>query len=213
MRFNNCIKIIILYIIQKLFLKKNDNIEKYFIKNECNYSLKYFININDSLCFNIIKIDYFFSIKYNLLKLKYKILVFDKNKNIILPSDLSLYNNLHIFCIIKIINKNITINSFPNINKNKYYECIEFININEKIKFGIKINKSKEKNENKEVFKYYFFLEKVFNYKKLNSKNNISFDPLLLNKEYIRLYKRYSNLKLSKIFRLKNYISNFLYIV
>ena len=203
MKFNNCIKIIILYIIQKLFLKKNESIEKVFIKNKYNNSLKYIININDSLYFNIIKIDYIFSIKYNLLKLKYKILVFDKNKNNILPSDLSLYNSLHLFCIIKIINKNIMINSFPNIYKNKYYECIEFININEKIKFGIKINKLKEKNENKEVFKYYFFLEKIFNYKKLNSKNNISFDPLLLNKEYIRLSKRYSNLKLSKIFKLK----------
>ena len=203
MKFNNCIKNIILYIIQKLFLKKNDNIEKYFIKIESNYSLKYFININDSLCFNIIKIEYFFSIKYNLLKLKYKILVFDKNKNIILPSDLSLYNNLHIFCIIKIINKNITINSFPNINKNKYYECIEFININEKIKIGIKIYKSKENNENIDNFKYYFFLEKIIKYKKLKYKNNKLFDPLLLNKEYIRLYKRILNLKVSKIFRLK----------
>ena len=55
---------------------------------------------------------------------------------------------MNLFCIIKIINKNITINSFPNIYKNKYYGCIEFININEKIKLGIKIYKTKEKIEN-----------------------------------------------------------------
>ena len=121
----------------------------------------------------------------------------------IFPSDLPLYNNLHIICVIEIINKNIIISSLPNIYQNKYYECIEFINIKEKIKFGIKIYQSKEKEENMEDFKKVFFLEKLFNYKKLNYKNIGLFDPLLLNKEYIRTSKRIYNQKTKETVRLK----------
>ena len=53
------------------------------------------------------------------------------------------------------------INSLPNIYQNKYYECIEFININEKIKFGIKIYQSKEKEDNMEDFRKVFFFRKT----------------------------------------------------
>ena len=203
MKFIFYIKIITLYLIKNLFSIKNKFIENNIIKNEFNISscesYKYFINKNNSIYFNINDINYIFSLKYNLLKLNYKILIFDKNKNFIFPSDLSLYNNLHITCIIKIINKNIQINSLPNIFHNKYYECVEFMNINEKIKFGIKIYQSKGKG-NMEVFKKIYLFEKKFKYKYLNSRNNDFFEPLLLNKEHIRVSKKIFNfaLKLKK---------------
>lgn len=212
MKFIFYIKIITLYLIKNLFSIKNKFIENNIIKNEFNISscesYKYFINKNNSIYFNINDINYIFSLKYNLLKLNYKILIFDKNKNFIFPSDLSLYNNLHITCIIKIINKNIQINSLPNIFHNKYYECVEFMNINEKIKFGIKIYQSKGKG-NMEVFKKIYLFEKKFKYKYLNSRNNDFFEPLLLNKEHIRVSKKIFNfaLKLKKSY-IKFPISN-----
>ena len=44
------------------------------------------------------------------IKIIFKIGFYDYNKNLILPSDLTLYNNLHIICNIKISNENIEIN-------------------------------------------------------------------------------------------------------
>ena len=63
--------------------------------------------------------------------------------------------------------------------------------------------KSKEKEENMENFNKVFFLEKLFNYKKLNYKDIGLFDPLLLNKEYIRTSKRIYNQKTKETVRLK----------
>ena len=199
MKLKIYIKILILYIIIRIFEKKDN----YIFKNEYKNSLNFFINNTNTLFFNINEINYFSIIKYNIVKIKYKISVFDKNKNIIFPSDLPLYNKLHIICVIEITNKNIMINSLPNIYQNKYYECIEFVNINEKIKFGIKIYQTKEKEDNMDDFRKVFFLEKLLNYKKLNYKDNGLFYPLLLNKEYIRALMRIYNQKTKETVRLK----------
>ena len=203
MKFNKYIKIIILYIINKLYVKKNEAIENDHIKNQNNYLLKFNINTNDYIFFNIISIDDFISIKYKIIKRKLKLLILDKNKNFISPSDLSLYKNINIICFIQIINKNIIINSYPNIYKNKFYECIEFIKINEKIKLGIKIYKSELTKGKPKVFTYYFTYYKIINYKNINSENNILFDPLLVNKDYIRLSKSIYKLKINETLRLK----------
>ena len=77
-----------------------------------------------------------YSLKYNLVKIVYKIGFFDENNNLILPSDLALYYNIHILCYIHISKENINISAIPSIFANKYYECIEFINLNENIKLG-----------------------------------------------------------------------------
>jgi hypothetical protein len=42
-------------------------------------------------------------------------------------------------CNIEIKNQNISIDSLANIKINKYFNCIEFFNINERMSFGIKI--------------------------------------------------------------------------
>jgi hypothetical protein len=126
-------------------------------------------------------------------------LIFDINNNFILPSDLTLFNQLHLICIITIKNQNVEINSLPNIYQNKYYECIEFININEKIKFGIKIYQKQENYENIKAFQTFFFLEKNFEYNQLNC-NNIFFDSLLINKKYL---KNVYNLNKNEALRLK----------
>lgn len=78
------------------------------IKNE-NNNIKniyqYYNNIeNTFIYFNIIDIVFIHSIKFKLMKIEYIIKIFDKNNNLLLPSDLVLYKNIHIICNIEIIN-------------------------------------------------------------------------------------------------------------
>ena len=83
-----------------------------------------------------------YSRQYNLTKISYLIQVFDSKDNSISPSDLALYYDLHIICLININSINIT--SLAGIEINKYFKCTEFINIEEdfQIRFAIyKINR------------------------------------------------------------------------
>ena len=112
-------------------------------------------------------------------------------------------------CIIKIINENFDKNSLPNIYQNKYYECIEFMNIKEKIQIGIVIYQTKKKIVKMESMKTFFFLKTKFNYKTLKISVNEFFDPLILNNQYIRFSKIFTNLKINETFRLKKSYYNF----
>ena len=111
-----------------------------------------------------INIYYLYSFTFNMVKVEYNIGIFDENKNLISPSDLPLYDDLHIFCHFDIINKNISIYSIANIYKNKYFNCIEFFKIKEPLKFGIKILNGKTK----EYSNIYNFTEKIFDYNRNN---------------------------------------------
>ena len=53
------------------------------------------LSIYKIVLFHII---YIFSYKYNIAEFKYDIIFFDKQNNIIKPSDLALFNKLHIIC-------------------------------------------------------------------------------------------------------------------
>ena len=76
----------------------------------------------------ISKIKYDFSFKYKIIKIEYKIGFYDNNKNLISPSDITLYNKLHIICHFEEINNNNNIiDSIPNIYKNQYFKCIEVL--------------------------------------------------------------------------------------
>jgi len=133
---------------------RNSNLiplEHYLLLNYSNY------NITRLNYFNFSNLNYNLSLKFQSIKIEYKIGFYNSNKNIIEPSFLTLYNKLHIFCEFKLINKNISIYSLPHIYQNKYYSCIEIFNINEKIKLGIKILVA---NENKEFFSLYFYRKK-----------------------------------------------------
>ena len=152
--------------------------------------------------FNITYFDYSYSFKYNIIKIEYNIGFYDKNNNLIIPSDLSLYNNLHIFCHVD-KNKNYSyIESLANINNNKYYKCIEFFNINDIFKLGINL-KSQKYN------KFYIidlFDSKIINYNKFNN-NNLEFNPLIINQKFKSLIQKMhtlnetnDNFKLTKLF-------------
>ena len=164
-----------------------------------NCSFEYFTNFNKEIIYlNLINIKYNYSYKFNLVKIGFYIEFLDKNNHLILPSDLTLYNNINIICYIQIINKNISINSLPNIYLNNHFECLEYFEINEKIEIGIKIM------ENSELKKIHNFLlvfpKHFFNYKKLDDKN---FEFLYLAKEYINIIKKIKDLKKNETFRIK----------
>ena len=144
------------------------------------YLFNIFSNYEDkNQFFNITYFNFSYSFKYNIVKIEYNIGFYDKNNNIIIPSDLTLYNNLHIFCHVTKVNiNNSNIESLANIYKNKYYNCIEFLNINETLKLGIIFNIQ----DSDEFFTIYLFNDKIINYNNLNN-NDEEFDPLIKNKK------------------------------
>ena len=169
--------------------EKTDNIlflNPYFLLNYPNKDLTRFEY------FNISNITYNYSLKYKSIKIEYKIGFFDDNKMIINPSYLALYNNLHVLCELKIINSNIIIYSLPNIYQNKYFTCIEFFSIREKVRLGIKIY-IKEKMEFND---FYLFSERRINFRNLKHKKNYLFDPLIINKNIESLFK---NMNIKKV--------------
>ena len=146
----------------------------------------YFKMKNNLDFFRLFDIKYLYSFKYNIIKVEYNIEFYESDKNLILPSDLTLYNNLHIFCHIEsstLNNSNIIINSYPGIIENKHFKCIEYFNIYENIKYGIQIFEINEDGVNINNLKY-FFSGEIFNYINLFKNNNKIFDPLLINSKY-----------------------------
>ena len=175
--------ILIFLLALKISIKNNDRKllrnHKDYLENNCliefkkHFLLEY---LNNSEFFKIIHVQYSFSFKFKKMKVEYNFGFYDKNNNIILPSDLALYNNLHVFCNIQI--KNNSIDSLSNIYKNKFYNCIEFCEINENIKFGIKIK------YNKQFSKIHYFTEKIFTYNNIIYQFDDIFDPLFINNQY-----------------------------
>lgn len=77
---------------------------------------KYYINklLKNNIYFNITDFKYSFSYKFNLAKIEYNIIFYDKNDNIIFPSELILYNDINIICHFKTNNTNQNIYSLAN---------------------------------------------------------------------------------------------------
>ena len=111
-----------------------------------------------------------------------------------------MYNNIHVICHIKSNNNYYGIDSLTNIYQNKYFKCIEFFNLNEKINFGIKVYQI---NENIDYFNILFFTDKGFNFHNPIYKNDNIFDPLYINNNYIYLFKRINNKKINETLKLK----------
>ena len=153
--------------------------------------------------FQLFEIKYLYSFKFNIIKVEYNIEFHENNTNLIAPSDLTLYKNLHIFCHIELNNSNIIINSFPDIIENHIFKCIEYFNIYENIKFGIKLYEIKENEEEINNNIIYFFSGEISNFLNLFNKNDKLFDPLIINRKYFfNSTKKYinDNLKLQKAY-------------
>jgi CDP-glycerol glycerophosphotransferase (TagB/SpsB family) len=139
------------------------------------------INNLDKIFFNISKIDYIFSFKYDITKIGYNISFYDKNHNIILPSYLGLYYKLFIFCYNNDIKNNIGIFYYANIYKNRYFSCIEYLNLNGSLQLGVMIYK---KNKYLERYNISLFNSNSIDYNNYNHIKDEEFDPLILTKVY-----------------------------
>ena len=188
------------------FTKNNKYSLKDFNKNILDKKESFPI-LNNTGYFKITSIQYSFSFKYNIVKVDYDIGFFDKDNNIILPSDISLYKNLSIVCNILLKNGS-NINSLANIYKNNFYNCIEFCLMNETIKFGVKIY------ENMKHSYFHLFSEEIFFYNNLNKHLGDMFDPLLIIDEYYSIIKKVDNKKdLNKKLQLKKSFLQFPYFI
>ena len=121
---------------------QNNNDNDLINLNKINFSNSLFNYSNafnvTNIVFELSNFSYIFSFRFNIIQVEYYILFSYQNGSFISPSDLSLYYDLHLICHINIVDSNLTIDSLASIYLNKFFHCIEFININEKISFGIK---------------------------------------------------------------------------
>ena len=106
---------LILFLIR--FVIKRINSDIYIYLN--NYK-KIQIKQLDNLYFELSSIKYSFSYLFHIVKVEYNLSFYDLNNNLIIPSDITLYHNLHIFCNISDISNNISIISISYIVENKY---------------------------------------------------------------------------------------------
>ena len=176
----NCLKIIFIYILLIIiFLSfrnvKRQNNKKYSSVFASSIKKRYKINNNLTIIFS--NLEYSFSFKYNITEIKYQYNFYDDN-NLIIPSNLTLLYDLKAFCFLKDKNDLINLASLANIYENKYFYCIEYFKINEKLNFGVKIFK-------KHYFEhFYFFPFYQLNYNNLYFRKEIKFSPLIISKEY-----------------------------
>ena len=156
---------------------------------------KYIDNSNkeEEVYFNISSINYSIETKNNIIKVEYLINFYDVNMNLILPSELTLYKNIHVLCYMKemIYQGNIII-SLANIYENKCYKCIDFFYKYDKVVFGIKIYKTEKNIEFNSIINLFKY-QKSKNYKYIYW-NNFKFDCLFFNQEYENYIKDNNNL-------------------
>ena len=166
------------------------NYKRIFMNLIYNYDKTYKINYQneqEKLLIEISMINYSFSFKFHMAKISFNIAFYNQNKNLIIPSDLTLYYKLHIVCKTYDIISNTLVKSIANIYKDIHYNCIEYFNINEKINFGIIIYKKDRFYEYKEV---YLFTNNLFDYNNLFNQNDSEYDPFILINKYIQLERK-----------------------
>ena len=177
--------IIVFYILFYRNYIFNNIINNNILKNK--YYIFKFINnyLNKYDYFKINYLKYSFSFKYNIAKLEYHLGFYNKNNELIIPSDFTLYNKLNLICHI-----NDTIYSLPNINNKLYYVCIEYFALKENVSFGIKILNN---IDSKQIHSFIFFNHNIINYNNLNYNNEFNFDPLILINQYQSLFQQVKN--------------------
>ena len=99
------------------------------------------------------------------------------------------------------------INTLANIYQNRYFQCIEYYKINEKVSFGIKVYLNNDDNEGiNKFFTIYYFSKKItFNFYNKNKiyKDNEIFDPLIVNNKYKSFVNKINNYKINETLKLK----------
>ena len=180
-------QILIFFFIIIILLNSQNNPNIININNYFNYSANYFII--DNLTFNITNINSYFSYNFKLAKISFSIQIFDADKNLILPSDLTLFYNLHILCFLKkrdIIN----IYSLANIEDDKFFKCTEFYNLNENIKTGVIIYEMNNFGFINPDYKLFYLDKRLFN---SFSESNDIFNTSILTDKYLYTLNQIQN--------------------
>lgn len=203
---NQKMKILIIYLIVFIYIITLKFITVYINPNHFQTKQK-LINIKESKFFeikyfSISNIHYSFSYKYDIVKVEYNIGIYDEKKNLIYPSDVSLYFNLKVFCFLEINNIRISIYSLPGIDY-RYYKCIELFKLDEKPNFGIKIVSQKQNKVH--FFKIIVFENDNYKYNDLSLKNDTEFDPYYINYEYRSSFNKTKNKYFNKTLRFKDH--------
>ena len=143
---------------------QSTNFYNFAINNNESYilSIKNISNL-PTIHINLSKTKYYFSNESDIIEIKYYFKLYDENYRIIRPSDIFQFYGLHLFCITHLFENDENIYSFANIYENILFYCIEYIKIKEKSKFGIKIYKINEINEDIDFDEIFFFTEELDN--------------------------------------------------
>ena len=169
-------------------LNRNNYYEDMGLVNYNRYYLNNYVpHIRNLDFFNITHVSYQFSNIHKLVRTEFNMEFFEENENLISPSDLALYKGLQVMCTLEITNPNTIIYSYPHIVDNKYYQCIEYFDINEKITIGIKLY------QNIDIIQAYhikFFTDAKFNYNNFFYQNDIIFEPIYINRQYLNIAKK-----------------------
>ena len=155
------------YKLNESFIEEYDEIE-----NENNFNFSY----------KMTDFKYTFSKRFSIVEVKYNVTLYD-NKTLIKPSDIKRLYDCHFFCYMKNLNSQNTIYSLANINQNRDFYCIEYLNINEKVEFGFIIQK------NKLSYDFIFlFSDKIIDYTNISNINDEIFDPdiIIKNNEILK---------------------------
>ena len=178
------------------FNTSDSNMIKFFVYDDFYFNSMFIFNAFKNKYFNITSLDYTYSTKFSKIKFQFTFGVFDKNKSIIHPSDLTLYNKMSVLCIMNI--NEITIYSLPLIIDNQYYKCIEYFDIDEIPHFGLQFYPQRSKS----FLTLNFNFSKYINLNDTNHRNDEIFDPNFINDEYEKI--------LAKTRRKETYFDNVL---
>ena len=174
-----------------IFKNYNNDINQIPIDNKYDIALtiKNITNI-PVIYLKVTPITYYYSTENKLIKVTYFIKFKDENNHLIKPSDISLFYDLHIFCNTFYYEENEKIYSLANIYKNKYFLCVEHVKLEEHIKFGIKIFRINETNEEIEYSEFFFFIHQISNIN-INStfQNNNKFNISPMYDNYMKILR------------------------
>ena len=154
------------------------NMVKFLVYDKFFFNSMSMYNIFKNKYFNITYLNYFFSNEYKKVKFEFDFGIYDKNKTLINPSDFALYNDITVLCYMKV--EKTTIYTLPQILENKYFGCIEFFNLEEKVEFGLHMFPQRRRS----YFTITFNLYQYINLNDSKHENNDIFSPSVLSKEY-----------------------------
>jgi len=172
---------------------RNDDVNENFVelnKNSNLFPVKNITNIS-KIYFNVNDLKYCYSKKFGLIEVKYFINVLDQNYNNIKPSNVFSLYGISFLCNIYISKNNKNIYSIANIYKDRFFYCVEFIKMEDKVNFGIKIYKSDSMADEIEYFQQFFFTNEIFNLNQNPSlENDNHFDLFFLYENYNQLVNK-----------------------